>query len=413
MTKIYTSKQIQETVNTINTKIHWYGFPNLETKPNSYHSSLVKILCAIDYDYTYPLLVYLLNTRIIDLENLKHTDIEYLNKVGITIYLNEPLSLYSEINDDTLKATELDSILIYMENNGLNNVTVHTCDYRCEELLPYYTSRMKLVTDDIFLKTINATRATIPQDNFTKKFINLNWRYTDHRHLVAGFVSTLSSNCSWKYTVDDSVLGIYDWANIKELDDVTDNRLSTGLKYLYENAPIELDIVSDKSLVNGITNIHQIKNDPIFLRKQSIERFYADSFCDIVTETKYAQQTGNISEKTLKPIGYRKPFILVAPPFCLEYLRSMGYKTFSDFWDESYDTETDHQQRMIKIFKLIDSINNKTIDELKTLYKEMLPIIDHNATVLNEKLPYVSTTEKIRSVNSQLRNTIWKYRTER
>ena len=390
----------------INLQVHWYGFNDLVTKSESYHVSLVKILCAINYDYTYPVIVYLLNGKLAELEQIIHTDVEYLNEVGITIYLNEPLSL----ENGTEQSPELDSILVYIKNNGLTNVTVHTCDYGCETKLPQYSQYMKLVTDDIFIKTISSTRASLPQNQFTKKFINLNWRYTDHRHLTAAFVSQLSSHFSWKYQVDDDVLNIYHWANVRELDEIFDGKLSNGLRYLNEDGPFSLDIGCTTVPVSNINSIHEIANASLSSNPQNIEHFYADAFCDVVTETKYDHPLGNISEKTLKPIGYRKPFVLVAPPLCLEYLRTLGYKTFSDFWDESYDTETNHQLRLIKIFKLLEYINSKSITDLSDLYDAMQPVLEHNARLLEERLPNKPMTKIISSSNATLRQSIWRNR---
>ena len=397
----------------IRDRAHFYGFTDIETRVESYHRALVKILLAINYDYSRPLIVYLMKNHIRDLEEVKHTDIDFLNDVGITIYLNEPVSVYTQ--DGILKAEELDSILTYIENNKLTNVTVYTCDYRCEELLTYYTSYMKLITDDVFLKTIINTRATLPQDQFTKKFINLNWRYTEHRHLTAAFMTQCSSNCSWKYIVKDSVLDIYKWSNIGELDNIFNGKILAGLEYLKQHAPLVLDINNNAEVVEGISSTHDVyrlmlNKTRISDKPQDIEKFYADSFCDIVTETKYDQTLGNISEKTFKPIGYLKPFILVAPPRCLEYLRTMGYKTFSDYWDESYDLEPNSHKRLIKIFKLIETINEKSIDELKQLYNDMLPVLTHNYNLSVEQFPNQATRQKINSANTTLRKTIWKYK---
>ncbi len=390
-------------------KVHWYGFDDLITKPNSFDHLLVRLLYAIDYDFSYPLITYLHIKRMFDLEAIRHDPsyVDKLNQTGITIYLNEPLSLYYE--DDILMAAELDSILTYTQNNGLTNVTVHTCDYRCEELLPHY-STLKLITDDIFIKTIIRTVATLPTDQFTKKFINLNWRYTDHRHLVASFIHQLDSHCSWKYSVDDAVVQLYDWVNIDEMDDEFDGRIRAGITSLKSSTPISLDIASPAVTVGQIQSIHQVNRpDPIGFA--DIERFYADTFCDVVTETKYAQATGNISEKTFRPIGYLKPFILVAPPRSLEYLKALGYRTFSAYWDESYDDEEDHQVRLTKIFKLIDHLNSKSIDELHQLYIDMQPILTHNANLLAETLPHRTFEKKLALANRTLRLKIWENRT--
>jgi len=76
--------------------------------------------------------------------------------------------------------------------------------------------------------------------------------------------------------------------------------------------------------------------------------FYNDCFVDIVTESRYAQPTGNYSEKVYQPMFHKKPFVLVAPPHTLRYLKEQGFKTFDKFWDESYDKEENHQERIFK-----------------------------------------------------------------
>lgn len=400
----------EEFIRDVRRKVHWYGFDDLKTKPESYHNSLIRILCAIDYNYSYPLIIYPINTRLVDLEDIKHNYVEYLNIVGITIYLYEPVSIYTKNN--LLRAVELDSILAYIQRNNLTKVTVHMCDYRCEELLSYYTPHMKLLTNDVFLKTVALPKTTVDTNQFTKRFINLNWRYDEHRHLTAAFLSQLDSNYTWKYTVDDSVLSIFDWSNVKELDELFDNKVSSGLEHLKKNAPVELDINISAESINNITNIHDVKRIHIdhycVLNSvtRSIEKFYADSFCDIVTETKYNQPLGNISEKTLRPISFQKPFILVAPPFCLTYLKELGFKTFSDYWDESYDSETHSQQRLIKIFKLIETLNEKPLSELNQMYDDMQSILTHNYTLLLEKFPYTNSLPEISSINKRLRREL-------
>jgi hypothetical protein len=69
---------------------------------------------------------------------------------------------------------------------------------------------------------------------------------------------------------------------------------------------------------------------------------------------------------------------LVAPPKTLAYLRSNGFKTFSDFWDESYDDELDHGERLAKIFTLIDEIFSIPNEKQRELYEQMNHILVHN-----------------------------------
>ena len=83
---------------------------------------------------------------------------------------------------------------------------------------------------------------------------------------------------------------------------------------------------------------------------------------------------------------YKKPFVLAAPPYTLKYLKEQGFKTFSDFWDESYDDIEDHQERMFKIIDVIDFINSKSIDELRQIYLQMIPILEHNEKLVEETI---------------------------
>ena len=65
---------------------------------------------------------------------------------------------------------------------------------------------------------------------------------------------------------------------------------------------------------------------------------------------------GDISEKTYKSIAVGKPFVLFGQTGALRCLRSLGYKTFSPWIDESYDDIADDQQRFLKICDIVEKI---------------------------------------------------------
>ena len=48
----------------------------------------------------------------------------------------------------------------------------------------------------------------------------------------------------------------------------------------------------------------------------------------------------------MKPIMNFHPFFVVGNPFTLKRLKELGFKTFSDVWDESYDNELDMKIRV-------------------------------------------------------------------
>jgi hypothetical protein len=59
----------------------------------------------------------------------------------------------------------------------------------------------------------------------------------------------------------------------------------------------------------------------------------------------------------------------------------MGFRTFSDFWDESYDG-FEGRERYIKILDLIDNIANQSFSSLEKLYWDMSYSLDHNYNLL-------------------------------
>ena len=62
----------------------------------------------------------------------------------------------------------------------------------------------------------------------------------------------------------------------------------------------------------------------------------------------------------------------------------MGFKTFDQFWDESYDDCYDHEERMRKILKVIDYVDQKSIEELRLIYEQMTDILEHNFALANQ-----------------------------
>ena len=72
----------------------------------------------------------------------------------------------------------------------------------------------------------------------------------------------------------------------------------------------------------------------------------------MVTETVYRGKKNHLTEKTFKPIVMQQPFIIQSCKGSLEYLRRYGFKTFADFWDESYD-EADDGVRTYEIGKVL------------------------------------------------------------
>lgn len=384
-----------------NTLFSFFDIPNYKHPPEINHPMVSRLIEPVVLnDPNRKSMVYMNNGYIKELDELNHNSTD-----PIHIYLYEPLcsydvtnpfdaakTFYGEFHGDidpaNLRAYELDSIYNYAVRNNIK-VVAHTGDYNVHVYYPYYNSHVELVCDDLFLsvctKILDLNEEI--EYNFTKKFINLNWRHTNHRQLLASFLAAQDGYLSWYYESDFAAATKKAPFNLSQWETKHPElyqRLKNGSELLNNTGPYTVDInaenITDKNDHWPDTDQYSGGASPALLNKNinSLEQYYRDIFVDIVTESRYGQPTGNFSEKVLQAIQYQKPFILVAPPYTLEYLKSYGFKSFSDFWDESYDTEIDHGERLAKILYVIDTILAKPIEELREMYKEMIPIVKHN-----------------------------------
>jgi hypothetical protein len=103
----------------------------------------------------------------------------------------------------------------------------------------------------------------------------------------------------------------------------------------------------------------------------------AESLLYLVTETVATGRRHHLTEKTFKPIALGMPFVIVGTQGSLRYLRSYGFKTFGDLWDESYDDEPDDSLRIEKIaqvLKLLDGLEEHRQD----IFDSAQEIVEHN-----------------------------------
>jgi hypothetical protein len=118
-------------------------------------------------------------------------------------------------------------------------------------------------------------------------------------------------------------------------------------------------------------------NDPL-------TNFYKDILIDVVAESHVLGDTFFPTEKTTRPMWLKKPFIVFGSKNYLEYLRQMGFRTFSDFWNEEYDGY-EGPDRFKKILELLDTLALKSRDELEKMYWDMTYTLDHNYNLLSSK----------------------------
>lgn len=171
-------------------------------------------------------------------------------------------------------------------------------------------------------------------------------------------------------------------------NDMLDNYISFPKLCPVEKIPVEQISADLKNVYPDIKQVFQRTQLPLEFRGESGHPMHsyqlslfsecADSLLYLVSETVATGTRIHLTEKSLKPICLQMPFILIAGAGSLEYMRSYGFKTFSDFWDESYDHEVDDHLRLEKIAQVLKGLHNLGTRERQSMYSSMQSVIMHN-----------------------------------
>ena len=85
-----------------------------------------------------------------------------------------------------------------------------------------------------------------------------------------------------------------------------------------------------------------------------------------------------ITEKVFKAFLTKNIFLLYNTPGSLKYLKELGFKTFSNVFDESYDDIKDDYDRAEFIVKEVKRFSKLSRTNLTKIYKECENILNHN-----------------------------------
>jgi hypothetical protein len=118
-----------------------------------------------------------------------------------------------------------------------------------------------------------------------------------------------------------------------------------------------------------------------------------NSYFNIVTES-YMYNTSlpqshktifEMSEKTYKALNCQ-PFIHLGSYGVLKYMKSMGYETFPELFDESYDDIINHTDRLLAVVNAIEKVCKMDDKEFHNIYCEsIIPKVIHNRELVRSK----------------------------
>jgi hypothetical protein len=262
--------------------------------------------------------------------------------------------------------TKLQNILpnkFYILDSNTTLKDCFTLDYFIEQAVSYVNKKhifgivndLGYVSEDINLEELDQFRF--------KKFLSFN-RTLDKPHRAALLHEYLIND------YNDSYFSFL--TKIKYLGDIPNiGNISNNYDFYNNKLPIELD-------THNTENKSGFGTDSTFKKE-----LFLNSCIHIVAETSFENNELFLSEKGLKPIIMYQPFIIFGPVGYLQRLKSYGFKTFSDFWDESYDNIEDSKKRLDVLIKLVNNLNKKSIEEFNELYKKTKNICIYNRNVFD------------------------------
>jgi len=328
-----------------------------------------------------------------DLEFKNHLLINYINLLISKYNINEKkiFFIFGDINvKQTLKLTPVK--LNIPDNNvlGINGFEWVACQD---------------------LRKLNFRPSLGNALNRNKKFLCKNGVARPQRIYLAGafynkelldkFYFSWLNHTKWEY--DDHTLYAFSKYNNGKINKEFMNSFLEFIK----DEPYILDITSKEATDRK----NQIYNNT---------KLYNDSYASLVTETvvdSYNKGVLFVSEKTYQPIYNLHPFINVGGPGILKFLKSNGYATFPELFDESYDEIKDCSTRIHKIITEVEkfcNIDNRILDDIyssKTFQDKLI----HNITNFKDSKGKKDLEKIVKwlasygNTDSKVIDTYWRY----
>jgi hypothetical protein len=255
-----------------------------------------------------------------------------------------------------------------LSETSISFLTCEAGDYRIPKLslleynfplTEFYTSNLDTLdlTEEMF-KYVSSKKHKRPN-----KFCCFNGSFKNHRTIL--FYELLKNNLIEKNSVsytcyDKFENGIIDKS---ELIDIL------GMNDKYVDMMFDLlPYCTDSVLKDANSGVHTYDINIVA---------HFSSYFNLCTSSGYGGFP-YLDDKTYKPILTFQPFIIVGEKNSLETMRKVGFKTFDDWIDESYDFKDDYRERIRLITTEVKRICGMSIEEIDYWYRDMYDILYHN-----------------------------------
>lgn len=136
---------------------------------------------------------------------------------------------------------------------------------------------------------------------------------------------------------------------------------------MYFYLPFEIDAIDKEN--DSCTNLDAML---------SIQPYYHKSAFGIVSETRAEGRKLFISDATVSALLHGIPFLVLGNRGTIAKLKEWGFKTFDDYFDESYDDIVDDVERWNAIVEQIRFVLRQPKADVVAQRKAMQEIVEHN-----------------------------------
>jgi hypothetical protein len=321
--------------------------------------------------------------------NRYHGEIKYYNNQPVVIYscFGEPCNLHSRGEYDL---PNLENALTKFKNSFTIIITHRNYPQSIEQKFNCKIVKVKYAYAYYSRTMLKQSWSEFRSTATIKKFLSLNNRAQWNRQALMQFLIKfdLMKDFHFSYRCEDR-FGVGKKTVYDQMNEIIGNTWfneNLDLEKLYKLIPITLphDQFEDNDWSAG----------PNF--------FYQESFASFVIET----HTGDnfdpyLSEKIMKPLAYGHPFLLFCSAGALATLRDLGFKTFGDVFDESYDLIESPQLRFEHLLREVDRICKLDNDTLTDITTRITPRLKHNYNHFWNTLPKLYDAE-MKIVKSQV-----------
>ena len=273
-----------------------------------------------------------------------------------------------------------EKMLLFLDNekiNHKNKILISALDDKMQEKIPndkrieFFNSEWYISKAGEFVTQCLTNDEALKEDRIRDNYeydIRHHWEHRDVQKYF-NMMNRNSSRLHRPYFVGRLIQeGLLDKGFIslttksKELDNIKSSKVYDAVKEVY---PLFID-ETDTERISAFHNY------------LSVNKPYVQSLFTIVGETNAEKDFLFITEKTVKPIMNLHPFFVVGNPHTLKKLKTLGFKTFSSIWNESYDEEENFENRVEMIISEVKKLTELSLDELLQKIQEIKNICIYN-----------------------------------